>query len=116
MNQVKHHPRKVFAMDISQEALTLMRQSVQATLAENLKMAGLASVLTGNNEVHSDLVVPADVLTSMRGFQQDVAAYNLKLAKLAAVLTGAGTPSHTVQVDGGPNTIKPPVGTGPHDL
>jgi hypothetical protein len=103
-------------MNISEEALTLMRQSVKATLAENLKLAGLASVLTGNNEGHSELVVSENVLTSMRQFQKDVAAYNLRLANLAAVLTGSGTAGHTVQVDGGPNTIKPPVGSGPHDF
>jgi hypothetical protein len=70
---------------------------------------------TGHTEFVSE-----GVLTLMRQFQKEVAAYNLKLANLAAVLTGGGnshtTPGHTVQVDGGPNTIKPPVATGPHDF
>jgi hypothetical protein len=111
-------------MNISEEALTLMRQAVKDTLAENLKLAGLAAVLTGNDvptQGHTELLSEG-VLTLMRQFQKEVAAYNLKLANLAAVLTGDGppnshtTPGHSVQVDGGRNTIKPPVASGPHDF
>lgn len=63
-------------MNISEEALTLMRQMLKATYAENLKLAGLASVLTGNDvptQGHTEMV-SEDVLTSMRQFQKAVAA------------------------------------------
>jgi hypothetical protein len=108
-------------MNISEEALNLTRQMVNETLAKNLRLATVASLITGGDvpsQGHSDMVSSV-VLNSMRDFQQEVAAYNLKLATLAAILTGNTPPGHTghtVQVDGGPNTIKPPVASGPHDF
>ncbi len=116
-------------MNNSQEALTLMRQMMAETMAANLKMAGLASLLTSgvappHGHPGEELAIASPEAEGLaHQFIAGALAQNLKMAALAAALTGIGAPgsgngtSRTVQhVDGGPNVIKPPVGSGPHGL
>lgn len=114
-------------MNIQEEALTLMRQMMDETMAANLKMAALASLLTSGVLPHGqqgeEFAISAEAEGLARQFIAGVVAQNLKMAALAAALTGVGVPGRgddtprTVQhVDGGPNVIKPPVGSGPHGL
>jgi hypothetical protein len=115
-------------MNIPQEALTLMRQTVDETMAANLKMAALASLLTSGDLPPSqhgeELAISSSEAEGLaRQFIAGTIAQNLQMAAFAAALTGVAapgsghnTPRFVQQVDGGPNVIKPPVGTGPHDL
>jgi hypothetical protein len=104
-------------MNASQEALTQMHQIIKETMASNLKMAALASLLTGGAKPELALSISSNEAEGLaRQIMNESLAQNLKLAALAGILTGddQGAPRTVQHVDGGPNSIKPPPGTGVH--